>query len=438
VVYVVAMPAEVKALLNLLTPFFSLSIDSFGLPLQCLNLQSFYNKLLFMMSMPVIISVGIAAACVIASVFSAHRARKAGGGGGALGKRDETGAKREAWWREPCRAGFFTALPLILAISFLVFPMVSSLAFQAFDCENFDEGLAYLKADYAVDCNDTSEYGPVSLLAWVAVALYPLGIPAAYWVMLQKAKRAILEERPTALSNALAFLHRDFEPSAYYWEIVEGFKKLFLVGFAMIIMKDKLEQLAVALIFILIYMLLMAVKQPYRQLDNDYYALACNFGLTVTFFMTIVLKVTKLTDAVDAVLTDTLRFRYEFSLVLLTAILFAAIVGALALMGLLAANQLVAAANVPTLHVTETKSEPDLVLEKGQKWHVFLSHSARAFYCPTPHLRRLPWSRLTCRASCALWQSGVQAKTSARRSSGSCCSLYPVSRSSSTSTICRT
>lgn len=38
--------------------------------------------------------------------------------------------------------------------------------------------------------------------------------------------------RPTALSNALAFLHRDFEPRAYYWEIAEVFKKLFLVGAA--------------------------------------------------------------------------------------------------------------------------------------------------------------------------------------------------------------
>ena len=69
-------------------------------------------------------------------------------------------------------------------------------------------------------------------------------------------------------------------------------RKLFLVGFAMIIMKDTLEQLAFGLIFTLIHMLLMATKQPYRQLDNDYFALACNFGLTVTFFFTLVLKVT--------------------------------------------------------------------------------------------------------------------------------------------------
>ena len=147
---------------------------------------------------------------------------------------------------------------------------------------------------------------------------------------------------------------------------------------------------------------------------------------------------TKLTDAVEAVLTDTLRDRYQVSLVLLTSILFVAIIGALMLMGALAASQLVAAANVPTLRVTETKSEPDLVLETGQKWHVFLSHSARILLPRSPPPSPAVVPPHASRFLRPLWQSGAPAKTSARRSSGSCCSLYPVSRSSSTSTICRT
>ena len=48
---------------------------------------------------------------------------------------------------------------------------VSSLAFQAFDCESFDEGLSFLKADFAVDCHDAAAYGRVGGLAWVAIAL---------------------------------------------------------------------------------------------------------------------------------------------------------------------------------------------------------------------------------------------------------------------------
>jgi len=35
------------------------------------------------------------------------------------------------------------------------------------------------------------------------------------------AKVAIVKDRPTALSRALGWLHRDFEPECYFWEIVE-------------------------------------------------------------------------------------------------------------------------------------------------------------------------------------------------------------------------
>jgi hypothetical protein len=51
-----------------------------------------------------------------------------------------------------------------------------------------------------------------------------------YLGLLKAASEAISQDRPTRLSSALSFLHRDFEPRMYGWEIAEQFKKLFLVG----------------------------------------------------------------------------------------------------------------------------------------------------------------------------------------------------------------
>ena len=107
------------------------------------------------------------------------------------------------------------ALPWQLLLTFLVAPMVSSSAFRAFSCEEFDDGYAnsvylasvirlgptstlvltqshtllclailqqtqpcphrrsFLRADYAVDCSDTR----VELLAWLGILLYPVGRP---------------------------------------------------------------------------------------------------------------------------------------------------------------------------------------------------------------------------------------------------------------------
>ena len=88
----------------------------------------------------------------------------------------------------------------------------------------------------------------------------------------------------------------------------------------------------------MIHMLFMAVRQPYRGLDDDYFTLACNFALAVVFFFTMTLKYTKLTDAVRVVMTDTMRQRYEFSLAALTAGLFASVFSALAIMTFMAAR----------------------------------------------------------------------------------------------------
>ena len=67
------------------------------------------------------------------------------------------------------KAGLVTALPASLLISFLAFPMVSSLAFQAFLCEDFDTGVRLLIADYTIDCDDATQYGPIYRLAWTAI-----------------------------------------------------------------------------------------------------------------------------------------------------------------------------------------------------------------------------------------------------------------------------
>ena len=71
----------------------------------------------------------------------------------------------------------FAALPWLLLLIFLVFPMVSSSAFRAFSCEDFDNGRSFLRADYGIECG-TDTYARVEQLAWLGILLYPVGRPA--------------------------------------------------------------------------------------------------------------------------------------------------------------------------------------------------------------------------------------------------------------------
>ena len=47
----------------------------------------------------------------------------------------------------------------------------------------------------------------------------------------------------------------------------------------------------IAFMVSIVHMLFMAIYQPYRSIDNDYFTLACNFSLTSIFFFCVLLKV---------------------------------------------------------------------------------------------------------------------------------------------------
>eukprot|EP00964_Phaeocystis_antarctica_P011141 scaffold6125_cov69-Phaeocystis_antarctica.AAC.5 len=192
------MPASVASLLNIVDVL-NLSIDALGLPLSCLQLGSFFNQLLFLVLSPCVLGL-LVLACSMAT---------------------EVSTKRKA---ASLKAGLIRALPYLLYLLFFAFPLVSSRAFQAFDCEEFDDSTRFLRVDYSLDCND-SEHGRVVSLAWVAIALYPIGIPLLYLALLLSARTDILTEQPTDLSRSLTFLHQDYAPSLYWWEMVEISKK---------------------------------------------------------------------------------------------------------------------------------------------------------------------------------------------------------------------
>ena len=100
---------------------------------------------------------------------------------------------------------------------------MSSTAFQAFSCEEFDDG-SFLRADFAVECF-TPEHTQVRTLASFGILLYPIGISLLYAVLFRKANRAILDEKPTALSKSLGFLTLDYEKAWFAWELIEAWKK---------------------------------------------------------------------------------------------------------------------------------------------------------------------------------------------------------------------
>eukprot|EP00966_Prymnesium_polylepis_P180208 4172821-Prymnesium_polylepis.1 len=131
------------------------------------------------------------------------------------------------------KAGLQRVLPMTLAITFVVVPSTSMRIFRTFVCEPVEYGNGetrrYLKADLSYLCN-SDEYEEARSTAFLFIAVWPVGIPVLYMVLLLASRRALVKGVPTPLTRATAFLSGDYTENAFYWEPLEMCRKLTLTG----------------------------------------------------------------------------------------------------------------------------------------------------------------------------------------------------------------
>ncbi|GMI31435.1 hypothetical protein TeGR_g2949 [Tetraparma gracilis] len=77
-----------------------------------------------------------------------------------------------------------------LLLTFLVLPTTSTKILNTFACYEFDDGSRQLKGDLGIDC-DSATHKFFELYAKCMIVVYPVGIPAMYFVLLYKAKHLL-------------------------------------------------------------------------------------------------------------------------------------------------------------------------------------------------------------------------------------------------------
>ena len=83
-----------------------------------------------------------------------------------------------------------------------------------------EDGTEWLRADVSIECH-TVEHDRVKWIAWVAVAIYPVGMWLLNFFLLRRAGPAILNGYDTRWRTATSFLHQDYVPERYWWELCE-------------------------------------------------------------------------------------------------------------------------------------------------------------------------------------------------------------------------
>ena len=60
--------------------------------------------------------------------------------------------------------------------------------------------------------------------------VWPLGVTGLFASLLLASRDAIIENKPTPLSRATAFLHHEYRPSFFYWEVIVLAQRIVLNG----------------------------------------------------------------------------------------------------------------------------------------------------------------------------------------------------------------
>ena len=302
-VYLVTLPASVQ---EVLATFESLSLDLFRfMPLECMGVGNLHHNLLLHILAP----LGLMALSPLLGLCIARRV--------------EAGRR--------VHAALMYALRICLAVSWLFYPAICSLAFQAFNCDTFEDGSSYLYADYSIACDANQPPPALATTAWVAVLLYCVGVPLVYLLLLWLAHDAIESGKPTELSKALAFLHGSYEVHYYWWEIFERLQALVLVGFIVLVEPGSLAQLVTGMMCALSFFMITIQAAPFEDEHDTFLCVGQKFSLVSFFFFCLVLKTVQFTEQVDesGVLSSVMRKKHLFEEDTLTLCLMCSVVGSL-------------------------------------------------------------------------------------------------------------
>ena len=225
-------------------------------------------------------------------------------------------------------------------VLFLVYPSCCTAVFQAFMCDELDDGSAYLRVDYSVQCYTegkgafSEEYKGVMAYAVLMSFVYPLGTPVLYAAVLYANRAAIAkvdrlelglwssntddaELRAKVHQNIrqknlgtgdLAKLTGGYEMRVYWFEVFECARKICLIGLPIFFEPGSAVQLIVGLLVCFISFGMYASYEPYVRDSDDRLAKVAQVSLFFSLVSSIALKVESdsSTEALGNVLIVTL------------------------------------------------------------------------------------------------------------------------------------
>jgi hypothetical protein len=210
---------------------------------------------------------------------------------------------------------FITA---VIVITFLIFSPTSITIFEAFACEEFDDGSKLLIADYSIDCKSPA-YRYFAGYAGVMILVYPCGIPLAYYMILtyyhkfvnpsarlvvREEERHLVDKRIIQAEKArlrdtydeiahITFLYENYSPRRWYFEVLDCFRRLVLTAVPVLFLRDSILQVVIVLIFSLVWCILYMELRPFAKKNDNTVAIISQWAISFTLLGGIATRATQ-------------------------------------------------------------------------------------------------------------------------------------------------
>lgn len=209
-------------------------------------------------------------------------------------------------------------IQIFLLMTYLILPGVSVLIFKSFNCVNADpDGVTgvysqYLVADMSIRCDSQRYYFGV-VWATLSIFLYPIGIPTLYGYLLYLSRHKIHEEvlfravddkgyvrsssmAVTDSTAQLRFLHMAYKPLRWYWEVIETFRRIFMVGVLALLASGTSIQIVIGMVASVLFIWLYAVYEPYNSPALQLFAELCQWSEFLVLFGALAIKTDMFAD----------------------------------------------------------------------------------------------------------------------------------------------
>jgi len=187
-------------------------------------------------------------------------------------------------------------LPFVLVVTFLVVPSTSTQIFLTFLCESVEFDFSsstwrrYLTSDKSLLCN-SEEYRSTTYTAYAMIAVWPIGVPLMYGLLLRARRDAIRTGSATPLSRMTSFIWADYRTKMYWWELLEMARKLTLTGWVLLIDEEsELARVLLALLLSISFLALQLAVNPVKRYEDGLLMVVAQLALIFLYTCVLLVK----------------------------------------------------------------------------------------------------------------------------------------------------